>query len=107
MIEQIHAELKTVPLTHMPSRVFTANAAWLAITAMAHDLMRIAATIIGGVMARVRGLTLRIRIISIPARIAHLARRLILHLPIGWKWAQAFHRLWAIAVGPPPAVKST
>lgn len=108
LIEQVNAELKDGPLAHMPSGRFQANAAWLAITAMAHNLMRTAATIIGGAMARVRAMTLRTRIISTPpARIAHRARRLILHLPTNWKWAEAFNRLWATALGPPPAVKST
>ena len=107
VIEQVNAELKAGPLAHMPSGVFNANAAWLAITAMAHNLMRATATIIGGAMARVRALTLRTRIITIPARIAHRARKLILHLPTEWKWAQAFDRLWATALGPPGAALST
>lgn len=101
IIEQVNAELKAGPLAHMPSGRFQANAAWLAITTMAHNLMRATAVIIGGAMARVRALTLRHRIIGIPARIAHRARRLILHLPTNWKWADAFNRLWAAALGPP------
>lgn len=107
LIEQVNAELKAGPLAHMPSGRFQANAAWLAITAMAHNLMRTAATIIGGAMSRVRAMTLRTRIIAIPARLAHRARRLILHLPTEWKWDEAFNRLWATALGPPPAAKST
>ena len=101
VIEQVNAELKAGPLAHMPSGRFQANAAWLAITAMAHNLMRTGATIIGGAMSRVRAMTLRTRIITIPARIAHRARRLILHLPTDWKWAEAFDRLWATALSPP------
>lgn len=107
VIEQVNAALKAGPLAHMPSGVFQANAAWLAIAAMAHNLMRTAATIIGGTMARVRALTLRNRIISIPARIAHRARRLILHLPTDWKWADAFDRLWHTALSPPGTGSST
>nr|WP_157325382.1 IS1380 family transposase [Nesterenkonia alkaliphila] len=108
VIEQVNAELKAGPLTHMPSGVFQANAAWLAITTMAHNLMRATAAVIGGTMARARALTLRRRIISIPARIAHRARKLILHLPTDWKWAAAFEELWAKALGPPAAAaKST
>ena len=103
VIEQVNAELKAGPLAHMPSGVFQANAAWLAITAMSHNLMRATATVIGGAMARVRALTLRNRIINIPARIAHRARRLILHLPTDWKWATAFDRLWHTALSPPGA----
>lgn len=107
VIEQVNAELKAGPLAHMPSGKFQANAAWLAITTMAHNLMRTASVIIGGAMSRVRALTLRARIISLPARLAHRARRLILHLPTNWKWRDAFDRLWAAALGPPPAATST
>lgn len=107
VIEQVNAELKAGPLAHMPSGVFQANAAWLAITTMAHNLMRATAAVIGGTMARIRALTLRTRIISVPARIAHRARKLILHLPVNWKWVQAFKELWTKALGPPVAAKST
>lgn len=107
VIEQVNAELKAGPLAHMPSGVFQANAAWLAITTMAHNLMRTTATIIGGAMARVRALTLRHHIIGIPARIAHRARKLILHLPTEWKWADAFDRLWTAALGPPATIVNT
>lgn len=107
VIEQVNAELKAGPLAHMPSGVFQANAAWLAITTMAHNLMRTTATIIGGAMARVRALTLQHRIIGIPARIAHRARKLLLHLPTEWKWADAFDRLWTAALGPPATIVNT
>ena len=74
---------------------------------MAHNLLRAAATLIGGAMGRARALSLRTRIISIPARIAHRARRLILHLPTKWKWAQAFKTLWTAALGPPSVAART
>lgn len=79
VIEQVNAELKAGPLAHMPSGVFTANAAWLATTAMTHNLLGTAAAIIGGVLARARARSIRQKIISIPACLAHRARRLILH----------------------------
>lgn len=107
VIEQVNAELKAGPLAHMPSGKFQANAAWLVAAVIAHNLIRATAAVIGGTMARARALTLRSRIISTPARIAHRARRLILHLPTGWKWAKAFDKLWAAALGPPPAAAST
>lgn len=103
VIEQVNAELKAGPLAHMPSGVFTANAAWLVTATMAHNLARTAAAIIGGAMSRARALSLRQKIISIPARLAHRARRLILHLPTNWTWAHAYDKLWAAALGPPPA----
>ena len=39
IIEQVIADLKNSALAHLPSGVFTANAAWLAITAIAFNLM--------------------------------------------------------------------
>ncbi|TLP93593.1 hypothetical protein FEF26_13220 [Nesterenkonia salmonea] len=107
VIEQVNAELKAGPLAHMPSGRFQANAAWLVTAVIAHNLLRALAAKIGGAMARMRALSLRSRIISIPARIAHHARRLILHLPTQWKWSEAFTKLWVTALGPPPAAAST
>ena len=107
VIEQVNAELKAGPLAHMPSGKFQANAAWLVTATIAHNLLRTVAAVIGGAMARARALTLRSRIIGIPARIAHRSRRLILHLPTDWKWAKAFEKLWTAALGPPPEVAST
>ena len=104
IIEQIHAGLKNGPLGHMPSGVFNANAAWLTIAAMTHNLLRAVAGLVGGAMARVRAPTLRARIITVPARIAHRARKLVLHLPTGWAWQSEFDRLWAASLGPPATI---
>ncbi len=81
VIEQVNAELKAGPLAHMPSGKFQANAAWLATAVIAHNLIRAVATKIGAAFARARAMTIRTRLISLPARIAHRSRRLILHLP--------------------------
>lgn len=99
--EQINAELKNGALAHMPSGVFNANAAWVAVAAITHNLLRAAAGLIGGRMSKVRAQTLRTRIIGIPARIAHRARKLIVHLPRRWPWATEFARLWHAALSPP------
>lgn len=104
IIEQTHAELKAGPLAHMPSGLFQANAAWLTIATIAHNLMRAAAIIAGGDLARARAPGLRTKLITIPARIARRARKLILHLPAGWKWRTEFTRLYdTMASRPPPA----
>lgn len=84
MIEQVNADLKNSALAHLPSGVFTANAAWLVLAVMAFNLTRAAATITGLGLARATTATVRRKIISIPARIASSARRIILHLPQGW-----------------------
>ena len=47
IIEQVHADLKNSALAHLPSGVFTANAAWLVLAVMAFNLTRAAATIAG------------------------------------------------------------
>ena len=45
IVEQVIADLYAGPLAHLPSSgVFTANAAWLVIAAMAHNLLRAAGT---------------------------------------------------------------
>ncbi|MFC3348848.1 IS1380 family transposase, partial [Streptomyces echinoruber] len=44
--------------------------------------------------ARARTGTIRRHLISIPARIATSARRLTLHLPQPWRWADDFTDLW-------------
>lgn len=103
IIEQINAEMKNGALTHMPSGVFDANAAWVTIAAMTHNLLRAAAGLMGGRMSKARAQTLRTRIILVPARIARRARRLILNLPRDWPWAEEFSRLWQAALSPPRA----
>ena len=84
VIEQVNADLKNSALAHLHSGVFTANAAWLVLAAMAFNLTRAAATITGPGLAKATTATIRRKIISIPARIASSARRIILHLPQGW-----------------------
>ena len=43
IIEQVHADLKSSALAHLPSGKFTANAAWLVAAVMAFNLTRAAA----------------------------------------------------------------
>ncbi len=42
VIEQVFADLTSGPLAHAPSGVLAANAAWLALAAIAHNLTRAA-----------------------------------------------------------------
>lgn len=90
IIEQINADLKDSALAHLPSGVFTANAAWLALAAMAFNLTRAAATAAGNGLAKARTATVRRKLISVPARIASSARKLRLHLPTDWPWETAW-----------------
>ncbi len=47
VIEQVHADLKASAAAHMPSGMFTANAAWLVCAVIAFNLTRAAATLTG------------------------------------------------------------
>jgi hypothetical protein len=104
IIEQVHADLKHSALAHLPSGVFAANAAWLVLAVIAFNLTRAAATLTGGRSATATTPTLRRTLIAVPARIAHSARRLILHLPAAWPWQSAFDDLFQQVCGPPTAV---
>jgi DDE family transposase len=101
IIEQVIAELKNGPLAHLPSGRFAANAAWLACTAIAHNLTRAAATLAGGRHTRTRTGTIRAQLIHTPARIAHSAHRQILHLPRDWPWEPGLDELFRRALHDP------
>src|SRR3954451_7621614 len=104
VIEQVIADLKAGPLAHLPSGVFTANAAWLALATIAFNLTRAAgvlgATRPGTALAVATTATLRTRLVLVPARIARSARRLTLHLPTRWPWHPAWTRLAERALHP-------
>jgi len=104
IIEQVHADLKNSALAHLPSGKFTANAAWLVLAVMAFNLTRAAATITGTDLAKATTATIRRKLIAIPARIAHSARRITMHLPTAWPWETAWTQLFAHGCSPPPAV---
>ena len=99
-IENAIRDLKYgVGLNHMPSGCFAANGAWLAVQVMAHNLARWAARIgLGEQLVTTK--TLRRRFFSMAGRLTRSARRLTLHLPRGWPWAEqatlALARLRAI-----------
>lgn len=103
IIEQVNADLKNSALAHLPSGVFTANAAWLVLAVVAFNLTRAAATIAGAGLAKATTATIRRKLISVPARIASSARRISLHLPQNWPWETAWTTLFGQALGPPGA----
>ena len=90
-------------MAHMPSGVFTANAAWLTLAAIAHNLTRAAGALASRFHAKARTGTIRRHLIIVPARIAHRARHLTLHLPQGWAQADAFDALFTTTHTPPLA----
>ena len=79
---------------HLPSGRFAANAAWLAVQVMAHNLSRWMARIgLGEQLATTK--TLRRRFFSLAGRLTRSARRLTLHLPRRWPWETQFSRALA------------
>jgi len=88
IVEQSIAELKSAGLAHLPSGRFMANAAWLALAVMAHNLGRAVGALAG--MGRTTISTLRRQLFTIPGRLVRTARRLHLRLPARWPWAHAF-----------------
>ena len=104
VIEQLLADLNDGPLAHLPSGKFTANAAWLAIAAIAHNLVRAAGALAGRRHARARTATIRRDLIAVAGRTARHGRgRLTIHLPEGWHRAHEWLNLWEAACGPPTA----
>jgi hypothetical protein len=99
IIETVFADLIDGPLAHIPSGHFGANSAWILCAAIAHNLLRAAATLAGARHAVARGATLRRKIVNIPARLARPQRRPLLHLPSHWPWADAWLALWHSVVG--------
>jgi hypothetical protein len=95
IIENVHADLKVSALAHLPSGVFTANAAWLVCAVMAFNLTRAAGTVTkAAALAKATTATIRRTLINVPARIATSARRLRLHLPTNWPWQQDWIALY-------------
>jgi Transposase DDE domain group 1 len=102
-IEQVIADGKSGPLAHLPSGNFQANAAWLTLWAMSHNLLRAAGALAGAFHARATTATLRAHLVHVPARLARTARtQLTAHLPQHWPWRDAFTTLFDAVRQPPP-----
>jgi hypothetical protein len=101
IIEQVNADLNNSALAHFPSGKFAANAAWLTLAALAHNLIRALGCLAGGDHAKARTATLRRHLIHVAARIARSARRITLHLPQHWPWQQAWQQAFDRTHAPP------
>ena len=77
-------------LNHAPSGRFHANAAWLLISCLAHNLLRWLARLGLGMAGPIVAQTLRRRYLTLPGRITRSARRSTLHLPARWPWRESF-----------------
>ena len=103
VVELAIRDLKAGGLAHVPSGVFTANAAWLAFAVMAHNLGRWTLAAAGERWSRATTETLRTKLVTMPARLVHSARRLRLRAPTNWPWRDAFTAALArIAAIPAP-----
>jgi len=100
-IEAVFADLTNSALAHFPSGQFHANAAWLTLAALAHNLLRALGVLASRFHARARTSTLRHQLITIPARVTRTARTLTLHLPHNWPWQDSWHNLFTSTAGPP------
>jgi hypothetical protein len=101
-VEQVFADWTDGPLAHLPSGFFAANAAWLAIAAMAHNLLRAAGALASLPFAKARAATIRRNLIAVAARTARHGRgHLALHLPEGWHREHEWMNMFEAACGPP------
>jgi hypothetical protein len=83
-------------------RVRAANAAWLTLAAISHNLLRASGCLASAFHARARGQTLRRHLINVPARLARHGRgHLVLHLPEHWPWQDAWTTVFQAAHAPP------
>ncbi len=90
-VELVIRDLKEgVGLNHMPSGSFAANAAWLVLASIAHNLARWTARL-GAISERVvTTATLRRRYLAVPGHLTRSGRRPTLHLVTSWPWRELF-----------------
>jgi Transposase DDE domain group 1 len=90
-------------LTHCPSGRFNANAAWLVLTALVHNLLRWVASLGLRLSGLVVAKTIRRRYLSLPGRMTRSGRVDTLHLPTRWPWRDALlAALVRLRALPPP-----
>jgi len=103
VIEQTIRDLKAGGLAHVPSGKFAANAAWLGLAVLAHNLGRWTLKAAGPEWERATVATLQTKLVAMPARLVHTGRRLKLRAPTRWPWRQTFEAALArIAAIPAP-----
>jgi len=95
VVEDVIRDLKYgVGLNHMVSGRFGANAAWMVLNVIAHNLSRWTPRIgLGPSAPAMTTKTLRTRFLNLPGRLTTSARRWTLHLPESWPWQDEFDRM--------------
>ena len=89
-------------MAHCPSGDFNANAAWVVLATIAHNMIRWLARLglahDGPVVAK----TIRRKFVTVPGRLTRRSRKTQLHLPTHWPWALewtvCFDRLRALSL---------
>lgn len=85
VIETVIRDLKHgMALNHMPSGNYHANAAWLQLNILAHNLARWTSQLISPTPITTK--TLRHQYLNCPGRITTNSRKQTLHLPTNWPW---------------------
>jgi len=97
VVEDVIRDLKYgVGLNHLPSGRFAANAAWLVLNIIAHNLGRWAARIgLGAEAPPMTTKTMRTRLLGLPGRMTTSGRKRTLHLPRHWPWEEPFTTILA------------
>ncbi len=95
VIEDVIRDLKYgVGLNHLPSGRFAANAAWMLLNIIAHNLGRWTGRIgLGAEGPPMTTKTLRTRLLDLPGRLTISGGKRTLHLPQGWPWEQQFSQI--------------
>lgn len=94
VVETYIADLKHgLGLNHLPSGRFAANAVWLALNLLAHNLLRWLGRWLAGVGWKAK--TWRHRLLSVPGRVVRSGRRTWLRLPARWPWRSHFEGVLA------------
>jgi hypothetical protein len=92
IVEDVIRDLKYgVGLNHLPSGRFCANAVWMTLNVIAHNLGRWVNKIgLGEAAVPMTTKTLRTRMLSLPGRMTTSGGRTTLHLPRDWPWEESF-----------------
>ena len=91
-IETVFSELIDGPLAHMPPGSFGRTPRGDRTLSVA--LLRATGIIADSAHAKARGVTLRRKIVNIPARFVRPQRTSTLHLPFRYPWLDAWVQLW-------------
>jgi Transposase DDE domain group 1 len=92
-VEDAVKTLKATGASHLPFHSFAANCAWFELAMLAHDIATYTQQLtLDGEHKVCEPKRLRYRILHVAGKLTRHARRLTLHLPADWPWAEAIMR---------------